>query len=46
MVTGSGNSVLDEPQASEMSFGPEWKLDVQGADKERRSTSYGWYHVD
>ena len=46
MVTGSGNSVLDEPQASEISVGPEWKLDVQGADKERRSTSYGWYHVD
>ena len=23
-----------------------WKLDVQGADKERWATSYGWYHVD
>ena len=43
---GSGNSVLVEPQASEMSLGPEWKLDVQGTEKERWATSHGWYHVD
>ena len=43
---GSGNSVLVEPQASEMSLGPEWKLDVQGTEKERWATSHGWHHVD
>ena len=43
---GSGNSVLVEPQAGEMSLGPKWKLDVQGAEKERWATSHGWYHVD
>ena len=35
MVTGSWNSVVVEPQAGEMNLGPEWKLDVQGEEKER-----------
>ena len=26
-----------------MSLGPEWKLDVQKAEKERWATSHGWY---
>ena len=26
-----------------MSLGPEWKLDVQTAEKERWATSHGWY---
>ena len=29
-----------------MSLGPECKLDVQRAEKERWATSRGWYHVD
>ena len=29
-----------------MSLGPEWKLDVQVAEKERWATSNGWYDVD
>ena len=35
MVPGSGNSGVVEPQAGEMNLGPEWKLDVQGVEKER-----------
>ena len=46
MVTGSGNSALVEREAGEMSLGSEWKLDAQGAEKERWATSHGWYHVD
>ena len=29
-----------------MSLGPEWKLNVQGAEKERWASPHGWYHVD
>ena len=35
MVPGSWNSVVVEPQAGDMNLGPEWKLDVQGVEKER-----------
>ena len=29
-----------------MSLGSEWKLEDQGAEKERCAASHGWYHVD
>ena len=46
MVKGSENSVLVKPWAGEMSLAPEWKLDVQGAEKERWTSFHSWYHVD
>ena len=29
-----------------MRLGSEWKLDVQGAEKEICVVYHGWYHVD
>ena len=47
MVTRSGKSVLVVEQwPGEMSFGPEWKFEVQEVEKERWAISHGWYHVD
>ena len=49
-ILGNGNRVWEEHSCSaiagEMSLAPEWKLDVQGAEKERWAISHGWYHVD
>ena len=46
MLTGSGYSLLIKSKAGEISLGPGWRLDVQGAEKERWATTHGWYHVD